>query len=118
MVILVVDNDRDSLCYLENCIKSYRSEDMVIGFSDSILALEYLKEHTVDVLFTEVMMADVTGFSLTKILKGKKSNSYVVFVTDSPKYAMDAWAAHVSGYLIKPIDKERIVAELDCVMHN
>ena len=44
MVILVVDNDMENLCNLEQWIKACRSEDEIISFSDSVLALEYIEE--------------------------------------------------------------------------
>lgn len=113
MIILAVDNDRENLCNLESWIKACRSEDTVIGFSDSVLALEYIRNHEVDILFTEVKMAEATGFTLTKCLKDKSGNSYVVFMTDSPEYAMNAWEAHVNGYILKPVDQKKVETELE-----
>lgn len=116
MVILVVDNDRENLCNLENWMRACRSEDMVICFSDSVLALEYIKEHEVDILFTEVEMPGATGFALTKCLKNKSGSSYVVFMTESPEYAMHAWEAHVSGYILKPVNQKKLETELEYVV--
>lgn len=113
MNVLIVDNDRESLCNLENCIKRCRMEDNIISFLDSALAMDYLKEHEVDILFTEVKMTGISGFSLVKSLKKKGGNPYIVFVTATPEYAMNAWEAHVSGYILKPVDDKRIEAELE-----
>ena len=113
MVILVVDNDMENLCNLEQWIKACRSEDEIISFSDSVLALEYIEEHEVDILFTEVKMAGATGFILTKHLKNKNNNSYVIFMTDSTTYAMNAWEAHVNGYVLKPLNQNKIEVELE-----
>ena len=113
MVILVVDNDMENLCNLEQWIKACRSEDEIISFSDSVLELEYIEEHEVDILFTEVKMAGATGFILTKHLKNKNNNSYVIFMTDSPTYAMNAWEAHVNGYVLKPLNQNKIEVELE-----
>lgn len=44
MVILVVDNDMENLCNLEQWIKACRSEDEIISFSDSVLALFFLQK--------------------------------------------------------------------------
>ncbi len=115
MVVLVVDSDSDSIADLKRCIKSWGKEVHLVTFSDSALALEYIKTHKVDILFTEVNMPSVTGFGLTKCLKEKMPNAYVVFVTQSEEYAMCAWEAHVNGYLLKPVDSKRVQTELECV---
>ena len=115
MVILVVDSDSDSAANLKRCIKSWGKDVELKVFSDSSLALEYIKKHEVNMLFTEVNMHAVSGFALTKCLKEKTPNAYVVFVTQSEEYAMHAWEAHVNGYLLKPVDSKRVQAELDCV---
>lgn len=118
MVILVVDNDAESLRNLESYIHTCRKEDEVISFVDAVGAMEYIREHDVDILFTEVKMQGTTGFALTKCLKDRTPNSYVIFVTESPEYAMHAWEAHVSGYLLKPFDLKKVQTELEYAVLN
>lgn len=113
MVILIVDNDKESLGNLENFIGECRGDVKIVSFTDSVLAMEYIREHEVDILFTEVRMREINGFALTRCIKDKSPNTYVVFVTESAKYAMNAWEAHVNGYLLKPVDMIKIETELD-----
>ncbi|MBO5371849.1 MAG: response regulator [Lachnospiraceae bacterium] len=115
MVVLAVDEDIECLNNLKRCIKESDNSVELVTFTDSVLALKYIKEHTVDILFTEVRMSSVTGFELTKCLKEKMPNAYVVFVTRTEEHAIHAWAAHVNGYLLKPVDLQRVRAELECM---
>lgn len=112
MTILVVDHNPESLCRTQECIRTCSRTDQVTGFADAAEAMNYIREHDVDILFTEVMMPGETGFSLTRVLKSRRPGAYVIFVTDSPDYAMCAWQAHVNGYLLKPVDVSKIKNEL------
>lgn len=113
MVILIVDNDASSLHRLEKYVRECRRDDEIVVFTDAVLAMDYIEEHEIDIMFTEVSMCDVTGFTLTKRIKEKAPNAYVVFVTESAEYAMNAWEAHVNGYLQKPVDSKKIKTELE-----
>lgn len=113
MLILIVDNDTKSLRNLERCIRECREKDEIVGFTNPVSALDYIREHEVGILFTEVWMREATGFTLAKRAKSKGKNTYVIFVTDSPEYAMHAWEAHVNGYLMKPVDLQKVRNELE-----
>lgn len=118
MVIVIVDNDMKSLHNLENYIRACRKDDEIVSFADAVEAMEYIRQHEVEILFTEVQMKDVTGFALTKCMKDRMPNSYVIFVTESPEYAMHAWEAHVSSYLLKPVDMQKVQTELEYAALN
>lgn len=115
MVVLVVDFDEKSRKYLAKCIRKYRTDVKIIEFADANKALEYIKKHEVNILFTEINMSGVTGYTLAKKLKEEVSGAHVVFVTDTKDHAMYAWEAHINGYMVKPVDEESVRAELECV---
>lgn len=113
MRIMAVDNDTGSLRNLVKLIKKCRQDAEVAAFSDSLQAMDYINEHKVCIVFTEIVMRDVTGFALTKHLKAQNRNIHVIFVTDSAEYAIHAWEAHVNGYIQKPVNYEKIKVELE-----
>lgn len=118
MGILIVDNDLKSLHALIKWIKCCKPESEITALSDPVLAMEFIKENRVEIMFTEVLMeSKVTGFALTRVLKAQLPNAYVVFVTESDEYAMRAWETHVNGYLQKPLALDKIKTELEYAVH-
>lgn len=115
MKILLADNDKRSLENLEQTIRRILPDAQIVCFEDAVLAKQYIETNEADVLFTEVCMKEVSGFTLTKLMKEKSCNTYVVFTTESQGYAIHAWGAHVNGYLLKPLTEEKVQSELDYI---
>lgn len=115
MKILLADNDKRSLENLEQTIRRILPDAQIVCFEDAVLAKQYIETNEADVLFTEVCMKEVSGFTLTKLMKEKSCNTYVVFTTESQEYAIHAWGAHVNGYLLKPLTEEKVQSELDYI---
>lgn len=61
-----------------------------------------------DILFLDISMPDMDGMELAFALKEKKRRPVVVFLTGMPEYVYDAFEAEAAGYLLKPVDKEKL----------
>ena len=51
-------------------------------------------------------MPGSSGFGITEELRNRNKKAKLVFVSDTPDYAEDAWKYHVNDYLLKPITTE------------
>ena len=69
-------------------------------------AVELLRRSPPDVLFLDVQMPEMDGFSVLQAV-GTKRIPAVVFVTAYDKYALQAFEVHAVDYLLKPFDRER-----------
>ncbi|MDD7739072.1 MAG: response regulator [Lachnospiraceae bacterium] len=79
-------------------------------------ALEYSRNHTVDVAFLDLEMPGLHGLTLAQKLQEICANIRIVFVTAFSQYALDAWKVNAIGYVLKPYTVEDIRNELDkCV---
>lgn len=54
----------------------------------------------------------MNGLTLAEEIRKRRPHTAIIFVTAHSQYAIDAFALHVSGYLLKPVSKERLSAEL------
>ncbi len=61
-----------------------------------------------DVVFLDVYLTDENGVDIARKLKTISSKTYVVFVTVSQDYAVDAYSLSAIHYLVKPVTKEGI----------
>lgn len=72
--------------------------------------METLRSASIDVLFLDVQMPEITGISLLKILTKRP---LVVLTTAYSHYALEGYELDVADYLLKPITFERFLKSID-----
>lgn len=84
--------------------------DLVVEatFNHSLQALEYLKQHQPDIIFLDIEMPQLNGFDLLNQLETLESR--VIFTTAYDQYAIRAFKFNTVDYLLKPIDKDELIA--------
>ena len=65
-----------------------------------------------DLIWLEVGMPGGNGLGMAAEIKKLLPETNVVIVTDHPEYAVDAFRMHVSGFIVKPATKERLLDEI------
>ena len=75
-------------------------------FSNALDTLEYLRHHTVDLMFLDIQMEELTGIQLLNALKNKP---LVIFTTAYDQYALQGFDLDILDYMLKPIPFERFV---------
>jgi len=80
--------------------------NLVGTFSNAIDTLEYLRHNTVDLMFLDIQMEELTGIQLLNSLKNKP---LVIFTTAYDQYAIQGFDLDVLDYMLKPISYERFV---------
>lgn len=117
MNILAVDDEALALGDLRAAIQKALPANTPACFQSPELALDYAREHPVDVAFLDVDMPEISGLSLAKTIKDFHPAANIIFVTGYRQYAGDAFELHASGYLLKPVQAERIMQELQDLRH-
>lgn len=113
MKIVALDDERIALENIVAKLNKIEYVTSVVGFRKVDEALEYLQEHEVDVIFLDINVRNVDGITLAKNLQEQYPSLHIIFQTGYSEYAVDAFALHVDGYLLKPVKIEEIRAELD-----
>ncbi len=81
---------------------------------DGVQALEILMTEEIDLLFLDIQMPELSGFDvLDRMPPGNRPA--VVFVTAFDEYAVKAFEANASDYLLKPIAEQRIAESIERV---
>jgi len=91
-------------------VKKVPSLNLIEAFSNPLAALETLRSASIDILFLDVQMPEITGISLLKILKKRP---LVVLTTAYSQYALEGYELDVADYLLKPITFERFLKSVD-----
>jgi DNA-binding LytR/AlgR family response regulator len=102
----LVDDEPLALEVLKAHLGNHNNVEVVNTFSNGLDAIEWLKDHSVDAVFTDINMPGISGLDLVK-------NQYpaphaVIFTTAHPNYAADAFEFEALDYLLKPISPERL----------
>ena len=106
---LIVDDEkpaRDELAYL---LKSFPEVNLVGQGKNGVEALALIKEHSPDLVFLDVQMPGLNGFSVIKKLMDRKTRlPQIVFATAFDNYAVQAFEVNAVDYVLKPIEKGRL----------
>jgi len=114
MKILAVDDERMALEILVDAIKSADKNNEVFAFRSAFQAIDFMNNNEgVNVAFLDINMREMTGISLAEILKKKNPKINIIFSTGYDEYMDDAFKMHSSGYITKPITKEKVLNELN-----
>jgi diguanylate cyclase (GGDEF)-like protein len=77
-------------------------------------ALDMAKEFFYNIAVVELSLADMKGLDFFRVVKGIHPDTSVIFMTDSPSLenSVDALNAGASAYLVKPIQKEKLMLHI------
>jgi DNA-binding NarL/FixJ family response regulator len=115
--ILIVDDEESIRVSLEGILnKKYYAKSAESGS----IALEMLRNDNYDLILTDIMMDDMTGIELLKIIKKNFPEILVVLMTgySSLDTAIEAIRLGASDYLIKPYSKKAVFLSIARCLEN
>ena len=112
MRILCVDDEPLMLKMLEMAVKEAKPDADVTAYKKQADLLEDARQNGCDVAFLDIHMRGMNGVELAKELKAVNPKMNIIFVTGFSEYTGDAMSLHASGYIMKPVTKEKIEKEL------
>ena len=78
--------------------------------SNPLDAIDFLRDNSVDLLFLDVQMPEITGITLLKIMQKKP---LVILTTAYSEYALEGYEHDILDYLLKPITFERFLKAVE-----
>ena len=112
MRILCVDDERLALQMLEQAVKKAKPEAQVLAFKFQDELIDEAAKNGCDVAFLDIHMRGMNGVEVAKELKKINPKMNIIFATGFSEYTGDAMRLHASGYIMKPVTKEKVEAEL------
>ncbi len=101
----LVDDENLALQRLTRLLEQTGRVAVVGSSTDPVKAIDQIQRKSVDVLFTDIQMPDLTGFQM---LAKMERQPLVVFTTAYSQYALQAFEVHSIDYLLKPIDEKQL----------
>lgn len=113
--VMIADDELFSVVYLESMLSSIKGVSIVGKYSNTDEIEASLNEGPVDILFLEIELPGEGGLSLARKLRASHPHLHIVFVTAYEQFAVEAFDIGVSGYLLKPVQKERMHQIMDYI---
>lgn len=89
--------------------------NLLCTFDNALDGLTYLKSNSVDLLFLDINMDQLSGIQLLESINFKGD---VILTTAYDKYALKGFELNVTDYLLKPYSFERFLQALNKVEQN
>ncbi len=118
-VILVVDDHAEILDFIAEDL----SEDYdVLKATDGKQALELLATHTVNLVVSDVMMPEIDGYELCRLIKSDIEHSHVPIILLTAKNTLQSKRKGLEqgadAYIEKPFSPEHLHAQINSLLSN
>lgn len=110
--IIMVDDERIILNGGIPVIKEVIPNASVTGFTKPSDALEFADENKVNLAFLDIEMRHMNGLDLCEKLLELDPRTNVIYLTAYQDYSFDAWKTGACGFMLKPLDEEKVQAGL------
>ena len=103
---VLVDDEPLAIKVLQNYFVNFPDFEIIGTFNNSLEALDFVNNNTVDALFLDINMPTMTGFELISLLENKTK---VIITTAFREFAAESYDLEVLDYLVKPIPLPRFI---------
>lgn len=107
---MVIDDELHSIEVLEHYIGQTGMLRLVATCDNPVRGLELLREHSVDVIFLDIHMPQMTGLDFIRAINRRYK---IVLCTAYPDYALEGFELDVIDYLVKPIPLPRFLRTVE-----
>jgi len=109
---IIIDDEQLAIQVIENHLKNFDNIDIVGTFNNPLKAYSILEEEKVDVVFLDINMPQMSGFTFIDNLNNKP---LIVITTAYREYAVKSFELNVLDYLVKPIPFNRFLKAMNKV---
>ena len=107
---LIVDDEPLARKLIASHCSKIEGLELVGECGNAIEAANFLRNKSVDLIFLDIQMPEMTGFQLASTLKNPPA---IILTTAFRDYAPEAFDLNVVDYLLKPISFERLLKSVN-----
>ena len=107
---IAIDDEPLALRLISEYVSRFPSLQLIRTFEDAISGAEFLKSTTIDLIFLDINMPDISGIDLVRSLAVKPM---VIFTTSYRNYAYEGFELEALDFVEKPIEFERFTKAVE-----
>ena len=107
---IIVDDEPLAVKLLESFVTKTPDLTLLASFTDSVEAINAVKEQRPNLLFLDIQMPDLNGMELAHMIP---SETRVIFTTAFKEYAFESYEVKALDFLLKPIRYNKFLAAVD-----
>src|SRR5215471_14692460 len=109
---IIIEDEPLAVKVLSDYISQTPFLELQATFKDAILATEWLRENTIDLIFLDIHLPKLKGMAFLKTLTAPPA---VIVTTAYHQYAVEGFSLNVTDYLLKPFEFERFLVAVNKV---
>lgn len=110
---MAVDNAPELLEKLTGILENMDGVELAGAFEEAVAVVDHVRKHPVDLVFTDIVMPDISGISLASELDKLPEPPAVVLMSSIPGFSLEAWKIHAYGFIEKPYTRAQIVKMIE-----
>lgn len=108
---LIVDDDSLMIHILESLLLELDFIEIVAKSNSAKEAINVMHTEKIDLIFLDVEMPEINGIEFLKMFQTMEAK--VIIISSHIKYAVDAFDQYVVDYLLKPVEKNRLIKAIN-----
>jgi len=110
IICVAIDDEPLAIRKLESYIAKVPFLSLAGSYTNPVEALDLLNNHTVNLLFLDIQMDELTGIQLLETIK---NGPKVIITSAFDQYALKSYEFDVCDYLLKPYSFTRFIAAVN-----
>ena len=110
LTCMIVDDEPLAVRLLVSYVEKTPDLQLLSSFTDSIRAINAVKEQKPDLLFLDIQMPNIDGMELAHSLP---EQTRVVFTTAFKEYAFESYEVNALDFLLKPVRYNKFLAAVE-----
>ncbi len=114
--IAICDDMPEFLTQAKSLVSIWKkdSDDVIIElFDDGDSLVDAHFKNPFDIILLDIVMPVVNGIDTAAQIRKNDRSVKLVFLTSSPEFAIESYSVHANGYILKPLDKDKLYRCLD-----
>ena len=107
---VIIDDEPLAVKLIESFVERTPDLEKMAAFTDSVEAVEYLRNNHPDLLFLDIQMPDINGMELAHMLP---QETKIIFTTAFKEFAFESYEVSALDFLLKPIRYNKFLSAVE-----
>jgi DNA-binding LytR/AlgR family response regulator len=110
LTCIIVDDEPLAVKLMESFVAKTPDLELLASFTDSVEAINAVKEQKPNLLFLDIQMPDLNGMELAHMIP---TETRVIFTTAFKEYAFESYEVSALDFLLKPIRYNKFMVAVE-----